>query len=445
MTERRLGMIVAIGIILGLTLMPVAAGAAQQTAEPAMLNMSWWWEDYQGEEVDVQGNKVVIETPSPFCPSTPGSTGAVPGACAEGRIPVEIRGGDYDTPVMLSGVGFDLSMLTPGSEVTSFTVTFLEAEAGCYDGPDEDKECTPNNPPGNGDHVEQTNPINVEGKKLQACLLPEIIGDAEARPYTEVPRYTCTSSDPVAERKEIKAIEDPDAPQPDADGVDHVWTFDLTPFAQQWAEAFSVSTAIMITGNKPKETNQQDSWRVVLAGAKAFKGIRTKLVYEPGEIGVIPPPGGTTGGTTGGSTGFGTTTTSTGSGSVGFPSSGSSSTGGSTGATGGAAAPGASPSAAPGDPTLAGDALKPQGMPGYVALALLAGLIGFIMVRQAVIESTTGIRPDGVLAKIHALNAERRGVDVTEEAASSGFGEALSSVGRAISSPFKKLPFFRKG
>src|SRR5687768_9069884 len=109
MTERRLGLIVSIGLVLGLTLMPVAAGAAQQTAEPAMLNMSWWWEDYQGEEVDIQGNKVLLETPNPFCPSTPGSTGAVPGACAEGRIPVEIRGGDYDTPVMLSGVGFDLS------------------------------------------------------------------------------------------------------------------------------------------------------------------------------------------------------------------------------------------------------------------------------------------------------------------------------------------------
>lgn len=443
MTERRLGLIVSIGVILGLTLMPVAAGAAQQTAEPAMLNMSWWWEDYKGEEIDVQGNKVRVETSSPFCPSTPGSTGAVPGACAEGRIPVEIRGGDYDTPVMLAGVGFDLSYLTPGSEVTSFTVTFLEAEAGCYDGPDDDKQCTPNNPPGNGDHIEQTDPINVEGNKLQACLLSEIIGDAEARPYAEVPRYTCSESDPVAERKEIKAIEDPDAPE-DTDGVDHIWTFDLTPFAQQWAESFSVSTAIMITGQKPEETGQDDSWRVVLAGAKAFKGIRTKLVYEPGEIGSIPPPGGGTTGTEG-STGFGSTTTTTsGSGSVGFPSSDSSTSGSSSNA-GDVAAPGTDPSAAPGDPALAGDALEPQGMPGYVMLALLAGFIGFIMVRQAVVESATGIRPDGVLAKIHALNAERRGVDVTETAATGGFGAALSSAGQAISSQFKKLPFFRKG
>lgn len=442
MSERLFGLILSMGLIVGLTLMPVAAGAAQQTAEPALLNMSWWWEDYQGEEIDVQGNKVVVETPSPFCPSTPGQTGAVPGACAEGRIPVEIRGGDYDTPVMISGVGFDLSYLTPGSEVQSFTVSFLEAEPGCYDGPDEGSECTPNAPPGNGDHVEQTGPINVEGHKLQACLLTEIIGDAEARPYDEVPRYTCSDSDPVAERKEIPAIvEDKDDPAEDPDGIDHVWTFDLTPYAQKWAEAYTVSTAIMITGVKPADTGQQDSWRVVLAGPKTFKGVRTKLVYEPGELGTIaPPPGGTTDPGTGTTGGFTSGTGSTG--GFGVTSGDPTAPGGDTGAP---AAPGASPSAAPGDPTLAGDELEPQGMPGYVALALLAGLIGFFMVRQVVIESTTGIRPDGVLAKIHALNAERRGVSVDDVAESGGIGAALASIGSTIASPFKKLPFFRKG
>lgn len=438
MSERLLGLILSIGLIVGLTLMPVAAGAAQQTAEPAMLNMSWWWEDYQGEEIDINGNKVIVETPSPFCPSTPGSTGAVPGGCAEGRIPVEIRGGDYESPVMLSGVGFDLSYVTPGSEVTSFTVTFLEAESGCYDS-DGDGDIRPDE--AGGDHCEQTNPINVDGHKLQACLLPEIIGDAEARPYAEVPRYVCSDSDPVAERKEVKAIEDPDATEPDADGVDHVWTFDLTPFAQEWAKTFTVSTAIMLTGNKPNDTGQQDSWRVVLAGAKAFKGIRTKLVYEPGEIDFAQPPPGTT-------TDPGTGTTTTGGFTTGSSDPGGfgvSAPGDTAGADPGAPAPGASPSAAPGDSALAGDELEPQGMPGYVALALLAGLIGFFMVRQVVIESTTGIRPDGVLAKIHALNAERRGIAVDDAVAAGGIGAALASVGHAIASPFKKLPFFRKG
>jgi hypothetical protein len=439
MSERRLALAISIGLIVGLTLMPVAAGAAQQTAEPAMLNMSWWWEDYQGQEIDIQGNKVLVETPSPLCPATPGSTGAVPGACAEGRIPVEIRGGDYDTPVMLSGVGFDLSYVTPGSTVHSFTVTFLEAEAGCYD-QDGDGDIRPEEP--GGDHCEQTNPTNIDGKKLQACLLSEIIGDAEARPYGEVPRYTCSDSDPVAERKEVPAIEDPEATAPDADGVDHVWTFDLTPFAQKWAETFTVSTAIMLTGNKPADAGPQDSWRVILAGAKAFKGIRTKLVYEPAPLTGFPPPGGgTSDPTTGGTTTGGFTTGGTTSG--GFIPPGGTTSGGT--ATGGVPAPGASPSAAPGDSALAGGELDPQGMPGYVLLALLAGLVGFILVRQAVIESTSGIRPNGVLAKIHALNAERRGVDVHDVEGSAGIGVALGAIGRTISSPFRKLPFFRKG
>jgi hypothetical protein len=274
--------------------------------------------------------------------------------------------------------------------------------------------------------------------------MTEIIGDAEARPYKEVPRYTCSEDDPVAERKEVPAIlENPDDPAEDADGVDHVWTFDLTPFAQEWAKKFTVSTAIMITGQPPAEESAQDTWRVVLAGAKAFKGIRTKLVYEPADISTVPPPGTTTG--TGTSTGVGTTTT-TGSSSGFLPSGGTSTTGAVPGGTtGGVPAPGASPSAPAGGTELAGDALEPQGMPGYVLLALLAGLIGFLMVRQVVIESTTGIRPDGVLAKIHALNAERRGVQADDIAASGGFGQMLSSVGSTIAAPFKKLPFFRKG
>jgi hypothetical protein len=437
MTERRLALLLSIGLVLGLTLMPVMASAAQQTAEPAMLNMSWWWQDYKGEERDINGNKVLIETPSPFCPTTPGSTGAVPGACAEGRIPVEIRGGDYETPVMLSGVGFDLSYVSPGSTVTSFTVKFLEAESGCYD-TDRDGDIRPDE--AGGDHCEQTNPINEGGKTLRACLLPEIIGDAEARPYTEVPRYTCPADAPIAERKEIPAVlEDKDDPAEDADNIDHVWTFDLTSYAQEWAKTFTVSTAIMITGNPPETSDPQDSWRVVLAGAKTFKGIQTKLVYEPAPLGSFTPP---PTGTDPGGTSIGGSPVTGGSGTIGgFPSTGSPTTGSpTTGAPGAVPSPGAS--GAPG--ALAGGELTPTGMPGYVILALLAGLVGFVMVRQVVIESTTGIRPDGVLAKIHALNAERRGV-VAEEVAAGGLGSSLSSIGRAIATPFRKLPFFRKG
>lgn len=437
MTERRLGLFLSIGLISLLTLMPVAAGAGQQRAEPALLNLAWWWKQAQTEEINVGGNVIVVGTSSPFCPGAGNGLGASPGTCAEGKIPVEIVGGEYDQPDKLSALGFDLSYLTPGSTVTKFEVTLLEAEAGCYDD-NGDGQCTPGNPNSPGDHVEQTDPVNIAGKKVQACLLPDIFGDVEAAKYSEVPRYQCSATDPVAKRKEIKAVD-----KDDTDGMDHIWTFDLTPFAQQWAEAFTVSTSIMLVGAKPKETNSQDSWRVVFAGPKVAKGIQTELVYEPGEVDDgFTDPGATT--TTDTGTGITTTTggiTDFGSGSTDFGS------GTDTGATGGVPAPGASPSAAPGTEGLAsGTVPVGSGTPWYVWLALLAGLMGFAMVRQVVIESATGIRPDGVLAKIHALNADRRGVATDAATVSSaGIGARLSGIGRTISAPFKKLPFFRKG
>lgn len=432
MTERRLGLWIAIAIVTGMTLMPVAAGAAQQRAEPALLSLGWWWEEAQTEETDIQGNKVVVGSPNPFCPGAGNGLGAVhPAACAEGKLPVEIIGGDYETPNKLSALGFDLSYLTPGSEVISFTVKLLEAEAGCYgrDGGAPD----PADPEGN--HCEQTDPTGpIDDRQIQACIIPEIFGDAEAAPYKEVPPYECSDTDPVASRKEIKTI-DPDT---DTDEIDHVWEFDLTDFAQGWADEFTVATNIMVVGVEPEATDQSDSWRVVFAGPKTPKGIITELVYEPGEITLPPPPpppgtpsgSGFTGGTGTSTTDFGTGSTDFGTGS-----------GTGTGAVGGAPAPGASPSAAPGE-ELAGDTLPAsEGLPPYVWLALLAGLIGFALVRQVVIESATGIRPDGVLAKIHALNADRRG---ELEVAATAPGP-MAVIGAKVRSLVGKLPFGRKG
>jgi len=427
------GAITSVLLLVGLT--PAPALAAQQTAEPAVLTIGWWWKDAQTEEADIQGNKVVIDTPSPFCPAAPGSLGEVPGACARGAFPVEIRGGEYEEPNMLSGLGFDLSVVTPGSTVSKFTVTLLESESGCHDGPDEGDECSPGSPTAEGDYFQNTDPIGpVDDRQIQACLLTQIFGDAEARPYNEVPNYECSSTDPIAERKQIKAVD-----KDDDDGFDHVWTFDLTAFAQQWAETFTVSTSIMLVGKQPKETNDQDTWRVVFAGPREEKGIRTKLVYEPGEI-VLPlpppPPPGTTGftGSTGGSSFTGGTGTD-----LGAPTD-----------PGTGAVPGSEPS--PGADTsleeLAAELPQPETMPAYVWLALIAGLIAFSLFRQAVVESTSGIRSDGVLAKIHALNAERRGLDaasVEGPTALSGFAVVGRSIGHAFTSLASKLPFRRGG
>lgn len=437
MIPRRLAALAAttiIGVMLA-TLAPAVALAAPQTSEPAVLNIGWWWEQAQSEEQDIQGNKFTVDTPSPFCPAVPGSLGVVPGGCAEGHFPVEIVGGDYEEPSMLSALGFDLSaLLTPGSKVIKFTVTLLEGESGCRDKAGDGFD------PQQGDYCQDVSPKGpVDERQVRACELPHIFGDAEGRPYKERPDYECSSGDPTATRKEIKAVD-----EDDADGVDHIWKFDLTEFASRWAESFTVATNVMLVGQKPKETDGQDSWRVVFAGPKVEKGIRTKLVYEPGEIVIAPPgstfvpPGTSFTGTSGGATFGGGSTTTT--------------FGGEEGTDPGAVAqPGVEPSpgAEPGTTPLAAEDLEPPGTPAYVWLALLAGLIAFSLVRQVVIESTTGVRPNGVLAKIHALNAERRLDDAAAAAEGpsplAGLGAIGHSLSQAVIALKSKLPFTRRG
>ena len=433
MIPRRLALVLSVALVAAsLLAFAPPAHAAQQTAEPALLTLGWWWKDAQSETRDIGGNQVEVTTPSPFCPGLPGSLGALPGTCAEGRFPVEIRGGEYEEPHMLSGLGFDLSVLVPGSEVFKFELILLEAESGCYDGNDDGDECTPGQ--SEGDHIESTDPIGpVDERGVKACLLTQIFGDGDARPYREVPNYECPADAPIATRKEIKSV-DPDT---DEDDVDHIWKFDLTGYAQEWAETFALATNIMLVGEGPREPEQNDTWRVVFAGPRAEKGIRTKLVYEPGEIAPPPPPPppGTTGGFSGGTTGGFTGGTTTG------PSFGG--TTGTTGSdTGGGTAP--APAESPGLETAAAEVPAIEGMPAYVWLALLAGVVGFSMVRQVVVESATGIRPNGVLAKIHALNAERRGLDAAEVAGGPGPLAGIAAVGRSIgkrvSSLLSKLP-----
>lgn len=405
--------------------------ADTEKAEPTILAVAWWWKQAQNEEIDVQGNKVAVDTPNPFCPGLPGGLGAVPGTCAPYRFPVEIVGGDYDEPNMLSGLGFDMSYLVPGSKVKSFKVELLEAEPGCYD----DNGDGLIDPVG-ADHCEDTAPAGpIDDRKVRACLIPQIIADAEARPYVELPPYDCPQDAPTAKRKEIEAVD-----EGDTDGIDHVWIFDLTEYARSWAESFTAATNIMITGDPKSGTGSpDDTWQVVFAGPKAEKGIETKLVYEPGEFdfGSLPPSGGGVGSSTGGfspsgaGTSFGSSTTS------GFGATTGSSVDSTSSGASGSSAP--SPAPSPGL-ELAGEDLRPLGTPWYVWLALLAGLIGFSLVRQVVIESTSGIRPNGVLARIHSMNAARRGEDV--EAQSQG-AAPLRGLADGLRKLRSKLPFVR--
>jgi hypothetical protein len=417
-----------------LVLGPSPAQAAK--AEPSISAIGWWWEDATTEEREVPGvGTVTIETPNPFCPGAGSGTGAPGQTCAEGRLPIEVRNGDYEQQNKISAVGFDMSLIPIGSEVNKFTVTFREAKEGCYD------KGEPDDDPSN-DTCEQTSPLNVGQHQLQACLVTAYFADSEARPYKEAPKYECTNADPLAKRKEVDS-------EKDGPGSNFYWTFDLTEYAQKWTAKFSSVTGVMLvgvpitTGQGDNAEQDSDTWRVVLAGPKFQNGVTTAIDYIPAEDPLLPPtdPGTDPGAgipTDTGSTGFdtGTGTTDTGLGD--------------TGDTGDVGA-GAEETPAPANTELPAVAQAPEveEIPGYMWLALLAGLVGFSLVRSIVIEKTTGIRPDGVLATIHRLNTERTGASMTAGPSGPGplaaVGGALGSVGKKIGGAFGKLNFRKKG
>jgi hypothetical protein len=410
-----------LALVAGVALAPAAAA---KEAKPSIIAQAWYWESQRNENVDSPGGSLSAEAPNPFCPAAPGSLGAPSDTCAAGRLPVEVVNGDYKTPEMLSAVNFDFTMVPPGSKVSKFTLTMLEAESGCYDnrGTDTGKQC------------EETDARNIDGKQIQACLVSEIIGDGEARPYRERPKFKCTKADPVAKRKGIR--NDAKADPNDTDN-DHVWTFDLTSYAQKWAKTFSVNTSVLLFPKEPKRNGGgggELNWRVVFAGPKFKHGVKTRVVFTPPAGGLGALPGGLSG-----TTGF--TDTGTGTGSGGFTSttgdsgdfgSGSASTGlptTSSGSGGGSTTP-AEPVDTGGEqqPTAA-EAPKVQAMPAYVWLAILAGLIGFSLLRSFVLERGAGPRPDGVLAQIHKLNAEGRGESAVGEAGAGPFGVLMAGLG----------------
>lgn len=420
----------AIAAVGALTVLAVPmVPAAADEAEPPVSNTAWYWESQQSQKVTdpTSGADVAtIEAPNPFCPST--SAGGPPeesGACKEARLPVEVVNSDYETPDKISAVAFDLSLVPIGSSVSKMTVRFLEAKD------------------------EQSRPINAEGKKLQACFVQQFFGGGDARQYKEAPRFVCTDGDPIAERKEVQVKNE--------EGEKEAWfsyTFDLTPFAIKWVEEGKLQSSIMLFPVKPKEAefdrSRDSNWRVVLAGPAENNGVVTKLTYKPAALPGFDTPiddgGGSTGFDSGGTFGStGGSDFSSGSGSVG-------STGGDTG--GAAEDPVAEEGAPEALEDLAAEATSdeaPAGIPAYVWLALLAGMLGFSLLRQVVLEQAAGIRPDGVLAQIRKINEERRGVSL-EEAGTSAPGrlddviKGLAGLGDRTTRFLSKFKIpFRKG
>lgn len=430
MTRGSRSTLVVLAVCSALVSGALAGPAAAKTVRPGLVGLAWYWEPQTVQEVqDPQGNTVTLELPNPFCPAPPGSLGDIQATCADGRLPVEVHAGDYDTPDKISALAFDLSAVPVGSTIKSFTVTFLEAKSGC--------EQTGNQPPDSPLRCEVTDPINVEGHQIEACRIDEIFGEGPAKPNRFQPRFECTG-EAIGERKQIDYER--------ADGTTEerfVWEFDLTSFAQDWTQEFSVATGIMLYPVEPEQTGPQDTWRVVLTGPKPKRGIVTKLVFTPPAS--PPQTTGPTGGSSGGSSFTGTA------GSLG--SFGSASIGTTTTTPPGTASEPVSPAtpapAAPANPAEQAVATdRPvQELPAYVWLALLAGLIAFSAVRSVVLERQGGIRPDGVLAQIRRLNAERRGLSFAAVADGAQGGlldpvlAGLRRLGSGIKGLAARLPF----
>jgi hypothetical protein len=404
----RIRKLFATSLVGGLLLALIAPiGAAQaETAKPGVGGYAWYWEEQRQAAVqDPDGTDLArYELPNPFCPAPPGNVGAPEATCKSGRLPVEVRGGDYKSPNMISALAFDLTVAPIGSKVTKFTVTLKEASD------------------------EQSKPVNVEGKKVQACPVKEFFGDGEARQYKEAPKYSCAKSDPVGTRKKVKGKK----------GSEETfeWNFDLTPLAQKWVAKGAPVTAVMLTPVEPKKSGASDNqWRVVYTGSAnpKEKGVKTTLVYEPAEFedpldnldfGPTTSPGG---GSTGG---FGST------GGSGFSGGGSGA--GSLPAGNAPAAGGDSKTSSTQPATNTKDAAKaaaeleqppaPIGVPWYMWLAIIGGIVAFTFVRNFVLETATGIRPNGVLAQIQRINAERRGTALTQAAETSPVAAGLAGL-----------------
>lgn len=416
-------------------LVPLAAPALADRSKPLTSSNAWYWENQDTQTVPNPegGDAATVDTlENPFCPTVPGGLGNVPGdVCRQGRLPVEVVGGDYKTPDKISALAWDFSTVLPGSTVSKFIVTMEEA----FD--------------------PQSKPVNVEGKEVKACPISQFFGDGEAREYNKAPKFKCAKLDPIGERKKV-------APKKAGEDPTYKWVFDLTRFAQVWAKGNSPATGVMLLPLEPKKPGAPDNadWRVVFTGAHDTGGVKTLLVSEPPKVEaddptppagtddnnstpIVPPATGTDG------TDYSDSSSLSDGGSVSDIGTGTvaTSSGTDTGAPTDTPSPQDPVQAAPGAEAAADDTVPVESFPGYVWLAILAGLIGFSLVRRTVIETTTGARPDGVLAQIRQMNATRSGAaPVAAETSPGPVGRALGSVRSGARSAISKLPKFgRKG
>lgn len=418
-------------MMLGLASVLPAFGAEDklETAEPTVPTYAWFWQDQQQHKVvnPVDGSDAAtVELKNPYCPDTSPAGSPPEQICKPGRLPVEVRN-DYEKPAKLAAINFDLAMVPPGSEVKEFKVRLWEAQ----------------------DQFSRNTQYNLDGKKVQACVIEKVFGEGEARLYNEAPSFKCAKGDAVATRKSTTIKGEA------ADTEAFYWDLDLTDQAKEWVDEGVFFTSIMLHPVAPKEITPQDrAWQVVFAGPLETKyGIDSKIVFDPAEIEppvieppVIDPPVEDPPGTdpltpTDPGSSYSSSPTATD-----VDSSASTSAAGDTPSAdtpAGDEPTAEDPAPAEGTELASATETAPSGMPLYMWLAILAGIAGFSMVRSVVLEKNTGVRPDGVLAQIQKLNAERRGTTAAAAAggtsAFAGLMAGLGAIGGKVTAGAGKL------
>ena len=467
MSTPRVKKVFLVGMTTALVALPLLASpASAKTADVPLNTYAWWWRDAErSEEIDIAGNKVEAPTaPNPYCPATSGTVGTGGGAVSEdacqlARLPIWIRNGEFERPHMSFALDVDVSLLSE-ADLSSFKILLLEADCDPADGRKDIPQCEQTTQPLPADNPATTRNEFETSFRVEVCTVTEIFGEGDGRPVEEMPRLTCNTG-VIGERKVLKAptVKTGDQKAP-AHLDDHIWEFDLTELAQGWIDEFTIPTAVYFRAEPPRNPDTSDQFRVVFAGPEdevdSDAPNAKEVQQQPGVEILATYSGGTGGGLTpiddGSGTGFDTgTDTTTTPGTTDFGTTGTPTTDFGTG-TGTVTPTTPAAPAAPAPPiTLAEEptGARTEPLPGYVWLAMIAGLAAFSLVRSVVIPSTTGVRPDGVLAQIQALNAQRRGTSLAGSAASGPsifgrIGEGLTSFGKGAAGLVGKLNFFKR-
>lgn len=388
-TRRALSVLAVAGLVFALSPSAQAAETKKAVFEYGTDKASWFWEKQFSQQVG-----------GPDAPGGVTHRQGLPNPQSSDTLPVAVEGGE---PEKISSIAFNLTGrgVEAGSTITGFTLTIVE-------------KTDPNEAP----------QFNAGGKEIRACRVEGFWPAGEAEVWKGQPEH----DDKACVTGKRQVPEDGSKPTR--------WSFDLKSLAEPWGEnpagAHGVILLPVMQGSGPAE-----SWQINLkipsrdddvTEEDEYQQTRNRAVvqitFEPPE-----PVDDTATGTIGGST-TGTTTTSGG----GFTPS--TTFGGDSGSDIGStiAAPTTKePSPEPTEqeqPQAAPVAQQQPQLPGYVWALLPLALLALAAVRNIILEPVASLRPDGVVASIRRLNAQRRGLPV-EEAVSDqtgrgGLGKSLA-------------------